>query len=168
MCAVYFTVLSVAALLGYSIRYEYNAPLNYQFLLPFEIHIIRHEFAGYLSPSCSFPLRIVYRSYLWYFRWFFYYWFGKISRVQFLELLGKIHFSPTFKGVNLILMLMYFLGLAGMARRIPHYPDSYFIEIKMTHKQMLFAIWCNSHDDHNDSVFRWFLITGYEMYVRLN
>jgi heme/copper-type cytochrome/quinol oxidase subunit 1 len=55
----------------------------------------------------------------------FYYWFGKITGVQYPELLGQIHFWSTFIGVNLTFMPMHFLGLAGMPRRIPDYPDAY-------------------------------------------
>lgn len=56
----------------------------------------------------------------------FYFWFGKITGVQYSELMGQIHFWSTFIGVNLTFMPMHFLGLAGMPRRIPDYPDSYF------------------------------------------
>ena len=56
----------------------------------------------------------------------FYYWFGKITGVQYSEVLGQIHFWSTFIGVNLTFMPMHFLGLAGMPRRIPDYPDAYF------------------------------------------
>lgn len=55
----------------------------------------------------------------------FYYWFGKIIGCQYPELLGQIHFWSTFIGVNLTFMPMHFLGLAGMPRRIPDYPDAY-------------------------------------------
>ena len=55
----------------------------------------------------------------------FYYWFGKITGLQYSELLGQIHFYSTFIGVNLTFMPMHFLGLAGMPRRIPDYPDAY-------------------------------------------
>nr|YP_009541987.1 cytochrome c oxidase subunit I [Neogoniolithon spectabile]AYR06657.1 cytochrome c oxidase subunit I [Neogoniolithon spectabile] len=55
----------------------------------------------------------------------FYYWFGKITGTQYPELLGQIHFWSTFIGVNLTFMPMHFLGLAGMPRRIPDYPDAY-------------------------------------------
>ena len=55
-----------------------------------------------------------------------YYWFGKITGVQFNEILGKIHFWSFFIGVNITFFPMHFLGLAGMPRRIPDYPDAYW------------------------------------------
>ena len=55
----------------------------------------------------------------------FYYWIGKMSGRQYPELMGKIHFWTTFIGVNMIFLPMHFLGLAGMPRRIPDYPDAF-------------------------------------------
>ena len=55
----------------------------------------------------------------------FYYWIGKMSGYQYNERLGKIHFWLTFAGVNILFFPMHFLGLAGMPRRIPDYPDAY-------------------------------------------
>lgn len=54
-----------------------------------------------------------------------YYWIGKMSGYQYNEMLGKIHFWLTFTGVNILFFPMHFLGLAGMPRRIPDYPDAY-------------------------------------------
>ncbi len=55
----------------------------------------------------------------------FYYWIGKISGLQYPEVLGQIHFWVFFVGVNLTFFPMHFLGLAGMPRRVPDYPDAY-------------------------------------------
>ena len=55
----------------------------------------------------------------------FYYWIGKMSGRQYPETLGQIHFWIFFTGVNLTFFPMHFLGLAGMPRRIPDYPDCY-------------------------------------------
>ena len=56
-----------------------------------------------------------------------YFWFEKITGVCYPEILGKIHFWSFFIGVNLTFFPMHFLGVAGMPRRIPDYPDAYFI-----------------------------------------
>jgi cytochrome c oxidase subunit 1 len=54
-----------------------------------------------------------------------YYWIGKITGNNYNETLGKIHFWTTFIGVNLCFFPMHFLGLAGMPRRIPDFPDAF-------------------------------------------
>ena len=54
-----------------------------------------------------------------------YYWIGKITGTSYPEVLGKIHFWTTFIGVNLTFFPMHFLGLAGMPRRIPDFPDAF-------------------------------------------
>jgi cytochrome c oxidase subunit 1 len=55
----------------------------------------------------------------------FYYWFGKMCGYQYSEVLGRVHFWTTFLGVNITFLPMHFLGLAGMPRRVPDYPDAY-------------------------------------------
>lgn len=55
----------------------------------------------------------------------FYYWFHLMTGVEIPEILGKIHFWIIFVGVNVTFFPMHFLGLAGMPRRIPDYPDFY-------------------------------------------
>ena len=55
----------------------------------------------------------------------FYYWIEKITGCKYDDILGQIHFWLMFVGVNLTFFPMHFLGLAGMPRRIPDYPDAY-------------------------------------------
>jgi cytochrome c oxidase subunit 1 len=54
-----------------------------------------------------------------------YYWLEKMVGLEYPEVLGQIHFWITFVGVNITFFPMHFLGLAGMPRRIPDFPDSY-------------------------------------------
>jgi cytochrome c oxidase subunit 1 len=56
-----------------------------------------------------------------------YYWFDYITGYEYIEELGKIHFWATMISVNLTFFPMHFLGMAGMPRRIPDYPDAYYI-----------------------------------------
>jgi len=55
----------------------------------------------------------------------FYHWFHKMTGLNFPRLYGRIHFWLIFCGVNITFFPMHFLGLAGMPRRIPDYPDCY-------------------------------------------
>jgi len=55
----------------------------------------------------------------------YYYWVGKMTGRAYSEDLGKIHFWSFFIGVNVTFFPMHFLGLAGMPRRIPDYPDAF-------------------------------------------
>ena len=55
----------------------------------------------------------------------FYYWIGKMSGRQYPEWMGQLHFWMTFIGVNMLFFPQHFLGLAGMPRRYPDYPDAF-------------------------------------------
>jgi len=55
----------------------------------------------------------------------FYYWLNKLTGVYYSEKLGRLHFYITFIGVNLTFFPMHFMGIAGMPRRIPDYPDAF-------------------------------------------
>jgi cytochrome c oxidase subunit 1 len=55
----------------------------------------------------------------------FYFWFGKMTGLQYLEILGQMHFWIFFIGVNITFFPMHFLGLAGMPRRVPDYPSAF-------------------------------------------
>jgi len=55
----------------------------------------------------------------------FYYWIGKMTGLQYNEFLGRLHFALFFIGVNVTFFPMHFLGLSGMPRRIPDYPDAF-------------------------------------------
>lgn len=54
-----------------------------------------------------------------------YFWIEKMTGLKYPEILGKIHFWLFFTGVNVTFFPMHFLGLAGMPRRIPDYPDAF-------------------------------------------
>ncbi|AJP73103.1 cytochrome c oxidase subunit I [Sphingomonas hengshuiensis] len=55
----------------------------------------------------------------------FYYWFPKMTGKMYNEFLGQVHFWVFFIGVNVMFFPMHFLGLQGMPRRYPDYPDAY-------------------------------------------
>jgi len=55
----------------------------------------------------------------------FYYWISKMLGYTYNDQLGHLHFWITFAGVNITFFPMHFLGLAGMPRRIPDYPDAF-------------------------------------------
>ena len=55
----------------------------------------------------------------------FYYWVDRIANRTYPAMQAYVHFWIFFIGVNLTFFPMHFLGLAGMPRRIPDYPDAF-------------------------------------------
>ena len=55
----------------------------------------------------------------------FYYWFGKMSGLQYNKVLAGLHFWFFFIGVNLIFFPQHFLGMQGMPRRYVDYPEEF-------------------------------------------
>lgn len=54
-----------------------------------------------------------------------YFWFHKITGCYYNKMLSELHCILFFLGVNFTFFPMHFLGLAGMPRRIPDYPDAF-------------------------------------------
>ena len=56
-----------------------------------------------------------------------YFWFNKLTGLHYSEFLSQLHFWVFFIGVNITFFPMHFLGVSGMPRRIPDYPDSFYV-----------------------------------------
>ena len=63
-----------------------------------------------------------------------------MSGKMYSELLGQLHFWVFFAGVNLLFFPMHFLGLQGMPRRYPDYPDAFAYWNKLA---------THGYDDHD-------------------
>jgi cytochrome c oxidase subunit 1 len=48
-----------------------------------------------------------------------------MSGYMYSEVLGKVHFWLFFAGVNVLFFPMHFLGMKGMPRRLPDYPEGF-------------------------------------------
>ncbi|CAN3371382.1 cytochrome c oxidase subunit 1 (mitochondrion) [Diutina catenulata] len=55
----------------------------------------------------------------------YYYWGPSMFGLNYNRIWGEIHFWLLFISVNIIFLPMHFLGLNGMPRRIPQYPDAF-------------------------------------------
>ncbi len=55
----------------------------------------------------------------------FFYWIYKMTGGVYSELDGQLMFWVMFAGVNITFFPMHFLGISGMPRRIPDFPDEY-------------------------------------------
>lgn len=55
----------------------------------------------------------------------YYYWGPSMFGLNYNKVLGEIHFWLLFISVNVIFLPMHFVGLNGMPRRIPQYPDAF-------------------------------------------
>jgi cytochrome c oxidase subunit I len=61
-----------------------------------------------------------------------YYWFDKLTGIGYSDILAQIHFWVFFTGVNLTFFPMHWLGVAGMPRRVPDYPDVFYLFNKIS------------------------------------
>jgi cytochrome c oxidase subunit I len=80
-----------------------------------------------------------------------YYWFYTISGLRYSEFLSQLHFWVFFIGVNLTFFPMHFLGVAGMPRRIPDYPDAFYFFNKI-------ASWGSYVSGFSVIIFIWVII----------
>ena len=67
-------------------------------------------------------------------------WFEKLTELAYSEFIAKLHFWVFFVGVNLTFFPMHYLGVAGMPRRIPDYPDTFYTFNKIASWDLMFQL----------------------------
>jgi cytochrome c oxidase subunit 1 len=55
-----------------------------------------------------------------------YHYFPIYTGVTFNEMIGRLNFIMIFIGTNLVFGPMWFIGLTGLPRRVPDYPDTFY------------------------------------------
>ena len=86
----------------------------------------------------------------------FYYWISKMTGYEYSEWMGKLHFWSFFIGANLTFFPQHFLGMSGMPRRIPDYPEVYAD----------YNYWSSIGSYVAAGSAIWFLLLCVEMFVR--
>ncbi len=56
----------------------------------------------------------------------YYFWSPKVLGLYYNERLAQIQFVTFFLGANITFLPLHFLGVNGMPRRIPNYPDAFY------------------------------------------
>jgi len=95
----------------------------------------------------------------------FYHFIPHLFGRKYIEYLGILHFWLTFVGANITFFPMHFLGLQGMPRRVPDYPDTYwtlnwiesFGSVLLIFSFLIFVlnlILINFHPDFNSNIIK--------------
>jgi cytochrome c oxidase subunit 1 len=71
----------------------------------------------------------------------FYYWIYKMTGAVYRESLGQLMFWIMFAGVNITFFPMHFLGIAGMPRRIPDFPDEFAVWNSVASFGSMISVW---------------------------
>ncbi|MCP4250078.1 MAG: cytochrome c oxidase subunit I [bacterium] len=68
-----------------------------------------------------------------------YYWFPKATGRKMSDLLGKLHFWPTIIFMNVVFLPMFFVGLAGVSRRL--WDQTQYAGGELTHSWVKMSSW---------------------------